>query len=847
MKFNIKNTVVVAAIATMTMPASAAEVTGWGDFKLYLDPGHAKTENGGLYSYSEAEKVLRVAHAIREYLLQYTDVSAENIKLCRETDNDYIDLTERVDVANAWGADFYYSIHSDAGDSYTPNTTVTLFGGWRNNGEEIEKTPNGGKAFGDYLCPNLTGVMQVSTRGNWYDRCYYDKSSQTHTNQYPYLAVNRRSTMPSLLSEGGYHTNAYQQQRNLNASYKRLEAYAAFRSLLQYRGLNLPEQPLLVGVVKNSENDVPVNGVTIAVGDQTITTDTYESLFNKYSKDPNMLHNGFFMFEGLQAGVEYTVTFTHPDFTTVEKKMTLVSNTTDAAADNVTWCDINLTSIAPSKIDQISVDDLLSVKLREPIKLTFSRNMDRESVEQAFSINNDAQVSLSWKNDYTLLVDISTLENSKTYVITIDGSVAKNSQTSQLFDGDGDGIEGGNYVLEFTTEPLDNEAPQVVSVDPAVDGEALGTYRPVIRIELSEEIPWNEDKYASLITVEDADGNTYAGSISHVVINERSVIHYKFNEDLPLDKCFRVNVAGGIADFLGNMSEPYSWKFLSDYRATASEIVVSSLDSATGWWAPSGSGSSSGLVEDANTWSASTTTYSSASSASMKLGYAFDENATTPSWMIREYCSAAAGKIVADNINGSLKFWLYGDGSNNSVSVMVRANKSSGGLKHPVMTSVDFCGWKQIVWDMKNDSYEAFTGTDELTGAWILDSFFIVHKNTDDTDTPQAWSGSMLFDDLIYTVYDEASVRTASLSDIDDSSVDKLKSHNMFVYRAGDMICVEGDGLRNVSIVNLAGQVVDVRTALGNNASVNIASYPTGMYLVKVNTANGVVTKKFVK
>ena len=82
--------------------------------------------------------------------------------------------------------------------------------------------------------------------------------------------------MPSLLSEGGYHTNAYQQQRNLNASYKRLEAYAAFRSLLQYRGLNLPEQPLLVGVVKNSENDVPVNGVTIAVGDQTITTDTYE-------------------------------------------------------------------------------------------------------------------------------------------------------------------------------------------------------------------------------------------------------------------------------------------------------------------------------------------------------------------------------------------------------------------------------------------------------------------------------------------------------------------------------------------------------------------------------------------
>ena len=226
----------------------AADVNGWGDFKLYLDPGHAQRENGGLYNYSEAEKVLRVAWSIRDYLLKYTDIPAENIKLCRETDNDYIDLTDRVDVANAWDADFYYSIHSDAGDATTPNTTLTMFGGWRNNGVEIEKTPNGGKAFGEFLCPNLSGVMQVDTRGNWYDRCYYDKSPATHTNQYPYLAVNRRSNMPSLLSEGGYHTHAFQQQRNINESYKRLEGYAAFRSILQYRGFDIPEQTILVPI-----------------------------------------------------------------------------------------------------------------------------------------------------------------------------------------------------------------------------------------------------------------------------------------------------------------------------------------------------------------------------------------------------------------------------------------------------------------------------------------------------------------------------------------------------------------------------------------------------------------------
>ena len=49
--------------------------------------------------------------------------------------------------------------------------------------------------------------------------------------------------MASLLSEGGYHTLAEQQQRNLNDDYKRIEAFAAFQSILQYRGLVQNREP----------------------------------------------------------------------------------------------------------------------------------------------------------------------------------------------------------------------------------------------------------------------------------------------------------------------------------------------------------------------------------------------------------------------------------------------------------------------------------------------------------------------------------------------------------------------------------------------------------------------------
>ncbi|UKI24281.1 MAG: N-acetylmuramoyl-L-alanine amidase [Bacteroidales bacterium] len=226
MKKNNITKMAIAAAALMTaFPAAttyAQKSTGWGDFKLFLDPGHSATENRGLWGYSEAQKVFSVAQYIKGYLTEYTDMPAENLKLCRNNEVDIVGLEERSDMANAWGADFFYAIHSDA--SSDKNTTVTLFGGWRKDGKEIEKTPNGGKAFGEILNPNLTGVMRITTRGNWYDRCYYDRAPETHANQYPYLSVNRRTNMASLLSEGGYHTIASQQQLNINADYKRLEA-----------------------------------------------------------------------------------------------------------------------------------------------------------------------------------------------------------------------------------------------------------------------------------------------------------------------------------------------------------------------------------------------------------------------------------------------------------------------------------------------------------------------------------------------------------------------------------------------------------------------------------------------
>ena len=246
--------------------------------------------------------------------------------------------------------------------------------------------------------------------------------------------------------------------------------------------------------------------------------------------------------------------------------MTIKSDPDGTANDNVTWLDVAMTSNAPAKVESISIDDFTSVSPVYPIVLTFSRKMDRASVEEGFSIDNDGKVGLSWDNDYTLNIDISELVPNTKYTIRIDGSTAKNSQTGQLLDGNGDGTGGDDYVLEITMAEPDLTPATVVSTDPAADSEVEYNLRPVVRIEYSEPLNWNEDTYADFVTVKDKEGNTYAGTLTHTVIGERSVLHYYFNEDLPLDKCFLVTVKEGLADLSGNLSDEYNFRFLSEYR-----------------------------------------------------------------------------------------------------------------------------------------------------------------------------------------------------------------------------------------------------------------------------------------
>ena len=268
--------------------ASAQTVTGLSDWSLYLDPGHSQTENDGVFGYSEAEKVLRVGLALREMLLTRTDI--DTVYLSRTTDAQQVGLSQRVDQANSVAADYFHSIHSNAAG---PDVNY-LFVLWAQLPSLEEPAPPyaGGRAMAEEMGPALADAMRIraaGTNGGFGECAFYGAGSCRSVEVTPKGSrnfVQSFTLMPSTLSEAGFHTSPVQNQRNMNADWKRLEAQAMYWGILDYHGIPRSVHRIASGIVTDAESGRPIDGATVEIDGQTYTTDTFESLFNQLFRRP---------------------------------------------------------------------------------------------------------------------------------------------------------------------------------------------------------------------------------------------------------------------------------------------------------------------------------------------------------------------------------------------------------------------------------------------------------------------------------------------------------------------------------------------------------------------------------
>lgn len=70
----------------------------------------------------------------------------------------------------------------------------------------------------------------------------------------------------------------------------------------------------------------------------------------------------------------------------------------------------------------------------------------------------------------------------------------------------------------------------------------------------------------------------------------------------------------------------------------------------------------------------------------------------------------------------------------------------------------------------------------------------------------------------------------------------------VFPNPANDVLTIKGEGIRRVTVINLKGQVMEVRNTEGmEEIQINVQNYSSGLYVLQLMTEKGVVTKRFIK
>lgn len=143
--------------------------------KIYVDAGHGGSDPGAEGNGLQEKNVtLQIAKKVQEYLGEYSNAT---VKMSRTTDKT-VSLAARTNEANAWGADYFLSIHINAG---------------------------GGTGYEDYIHNTLSDTSNTANlRNTIHAEVVKLNNLGDRGKKKENLHVLRESSMPAMLSENGF-------------------------------------------------------------------------------------------------------------------------------------------------------------------------------------------------------------------------------------------------------------------------------------------------------------------------------------------------------------------------------------------------------------------------------------------------------------------------------------------------------------------------------------------------------------------------------------------------------------------------------------------------------------------
>ncbi len=262
------------ALLTLLQPVAAQPLA---DTKICIDPGHGGhtgddretfLPNGIVYWESEGD--LAAALHLKELLEEL----GATVKMTRTENSNASDisLSERSAIANAFGADYFHSMHTNGGGG---NYSLVLY-------KEVNGTPafQTAKEMGDLMAPTLQDLMKTNTHYNRGDFSFLGFN----------LGVLNYANMPATLSEASFHDLPEEGLRLKNTQYLRNYAWAVAKSFLAYFEVDGFTTGRVGGVVRDATSAKVVNEITVTCQPtgSTYTGDNY--------------YNGFYAIDALNPG-----------------------------------------------------------------------------------------------------------------------------------------------------------------------------------------------------------------------------------------------------------------------------------------------------------------------------------------------------------------------------------------------------------------------------------------------------------------------------------------------------------------------------------------------------------------
>lgn len=783
-------------IATAILAVGAMISGGARDakgIKIYINPGHgghdsddrnvviAPYAQGDPNGYWESNSNLSKGLQLRDML----EAKGYTVAMSRVTNTtaDDLNLGTIVKLSNEFGADLFFSIHSNAtGVVQRRNFPLMLFRGYDNE-PQIEGSLRICQILNKYLLHNQATYWTQTTencRGDW---SFY-KSWGTQG-----LGALRGQNKTSMLSEGSFHDYIPEAYRLMSDDFCWLEAWHFRKAVDEY--FDVPG--LEVGGIAGRLNDtrVPRDGDYIKFGDDLFATiqnakvellDLDGKVLDTYTTHP--IHtNGFYLFKNLNPGT-YVVRASEADHYTIQ-------DTIEVKANEISYLNMKMAKVRSTPPEVISYSPVWKdgdepVLCNTPIVIQFNWDMDLESTEKAFKIDPPVEGKITWEDlNYRMVFTPTTpYDISTVYTVTI-GTEAAHP----------DGLNMKEPV-SFKFMTTDRNFMTILGHFPK-DGDEVHYKNATIEFRF-DKYP-NTTPILQQVTAHDSQGNAVSFN-KRGMSNSKNGSDYGFfriplAKDLTVGETYTVEVSGQMADKDGiTIQAPVSVTFKAvdagEAKTNLKEVDPMNVSENYSFTADASQGVTTATV----------------AASSDKL---FGDNATLFNYTFTDFEGGEAlfSRNVSNDItiqpDATIGVHVNGDLTGNNIYLELTSETAT---QYIPLCTMDFLGWKYITVPA------TIEGPARLTGIKLAQNASQMSK-----------TGKFVVDNII---------ASNTGSGVDDLTIESI---TLYPNPASEyLIANAGCFITGLDLISLNGTIV---ASTGGNV-LNVSEVPEGTYIAVIKTAS---------